>query len=457
MIYHLTKKQSSALRLLTNEEDLSLMFGGGKGGGKTVLFCLWVDHWVERLRDIFQIKYDPTKSPLPVGFIGRKRGVDFHRTTLETFKRFIPSDHYRIKEQQQEIIFFKALKVFYGGLDDQERIAKFNSAEFALIGIDQAEETERTDVDILQATLRLTYNGIKPPYKQLYTSNPADCWLKEDFIDNKLHGKYFVPALYTDNPYLPENYSKTLDDAFRYNQSLLRAYKFGDWYSLQAENALISGLMLANLKEIKIYPKYLKRIVSCDPSLGGDEGVIQIMENHKILEQLILHERDTMKIAGHMITLANKYHCPNYDIDTIGIGQGIADRIRELHPNARVNYINSSAESVDSDRFYNLRAEMWWYVMMLIQDRKIPYPEDEEIRSQLCSMRFKVVNSNGKIQLEAKEQTKKRIGRSPDRADAFVMGLWALDQTEPIKHKDGWRDEGSHHEVGSGATSAMTA
>lgn len=444
------------MKLLTSPEDAAVMFGGAKGGGKTVLFCLWVDHWVERLIDLFDIKYNSTQPPLPVGFIGRKRGVDFSRTTLETFKRFIPADHYHIKEHQQEIIFYKMLKVFYGGLDDQERIAKFNSAEFAFIGIDQAEETERTDVDILQATLRLTHNGKTPPYKQLYTTNPADCWLKEDFIDNKAPGKHFIPALYTDNPYLPENYSQTLDNAFRYNQALLRAYKYGDWYSLQAENSLISGLMLANLKNITIYPKYLKRIISCDPSLGGDECVIQAIENHKVIEQLILHERDTMKIAGHMIALGNKYHCPNYDIDTIGF-KGIADRIKELKPDAKINYINASAESYDSERFYNLRAEMWWYVMMLIQDQKIPYPEDEEIRSQLCSMRFKVVNSNGKIQLEPKEQTKKRIGRSPDRADAFVMGIWALDQTEPIKHNDGWRDDAISHEVMSATKSAMAA
>ncbi len=446
------------MKLLTSPEDAAVMFGGAKGGGKTVLFCLWVDHWVERLIDIFEIKITPSQSPLPVGFMGRKRGVDFTRTTLETFKRFIPSDHYHIKEQSQEIIFFKTLKVFYGGLDDQERIAKFNSAEFAFIGIDQAEETERTDVDILQATLRLTHNGKVPPYKQLYTTNPADCWLKEDFIDNKAPGKHFVPALYTDNPYLPENYAQTLDNAFRYNQALLRAYKYGDWYSLQAENSLISGLMLANLKNITIWPKYLKRIISCDPAIGGDECVIQLIENYKILEQIILHERDTMKIAGHMVSLASKFHCPNYDIDTTGgLGQGIADRIREMQPASKVNYFNASLSSFDDEKYFNLRAEIWWYAMMLIQDQKIPFPEDEELRSQLCSMRFKVVGSNGKIQLELKEKTKQRIGRSPDRADTFVMGLWAIDQTEPIKHKDKWQEEDSHHEISKGATSAMAA
>jgi hypothetical protein len=63
--------------------------------------------------------------------------------------------------------------------------------------------------------------------------------------------------------------------------------------------------------------------------------------------------------------------------------------------------------------------------MEQIQNRKIPYPKDEELRRQLSSVRYKVVNSNGKIQLEPKDETKKRLKRSPDRADAFVYGVWA--------------------------------
>ena len=35
------------------------------------------------------------------------------------------------------------------------------------------------------------------------------------------------------------------------------------------------------------------------------------------------------------------------------------------------------------------------------------------------------MNSNGQIRLEGKDETKKRLGRSPDRADSFVYGIWA--------------------------------
>lgn len=434
------------------------MFGGGKGGGKSVLFCLWVDEWCIWLKEFFGLESSPNRPPLPVGFIGRKQGIDFRRTTLETFKRTVPPNHYRIREQDQELIFLDCLKVYYGGLDDQQRINKFNSAEFAFIGIDQAEETERTDVDVLQGTLRLKFNGKIPPYKQLYTANPADCWLKEDYIDNKLPGHFFVPALHSDNPHLPPSYADTLRNAFRYNKALLAAYLEGDWYSLQAENSLISTQQLNVLRESIIHPKETRRIIVCDPSLGGDECVIKFMENYATKEMEILHERDTMKIAGHMVVMAERNKCPNYAVDIIGIGQGIGDRLREMNPKNNVQFL-SSAERMDPAYAtgVNLRAEMAWYYMQKVIDRKIPYPEDEETRRQLLAQRFKVVNSNGKVIMLPKEEIKKRIGRSPDRADCEIMGVWAIDKTEPIKDKDAWRTESSSSEIGAGAGSAMTA
>jgi len=48
------------------------------------------------------------------------------------------------------------------------------------------------------------------------------------------------------------------------------------------------------------------------------------------------------------------------------------------------------------------------------------------LESQLCSLTYEF--RNGKILIESKEDLKKRIGCSPDRADALVIGLWALDK-----------------------------
>jgi hypothetical protein len=451
LTYHLTPKQTVAYQHLTSPDPTKVLFGGAKGGGKSFLLSLWIDVWVDTLIRLFRLS--PSENPVPLGFIGRKQSVDFTSTTLETFKRVVPPDHYRIRER--EIIFHNTAKVFFGGLDDQRRIHKFNSAEFAFFALDQAEETERTDVNVLQASLRLKLGDITPPYKQLYTANPADCWLKEDYIDNQ-RGIY-VPALHSENPHLPDSYGETLTSAFQHNDAMLQAYLHGNWYALQASNALISSQMLDCLKTTHLYPKDIRRIIACDPSLGGDECVVYALENGRVLEECILHERDTMKIAGQMQILGRKHNTPCFVIDQIGIGQGVYDRLRELKKGATVLGIHSASESTYPERYANIRAEMWWYTMVQIQERRIPYPEDPELRRQLTSMRFKVVNSNGKTLMEPKEKTKQRLGRSPDRGDAFVYGLWALSKVPPITHKDAWDTNTRFSAVESAVTDCMVA
>jgi len=195
------------------------------------------------------------------------------------------------------------------------------------------------------------------------------------------------------------------------------------------ENVLIKLQEIENLKGVQHYRDGIRRVISCDPSQGGDECVIYVIENTKIKEQMILHYDDTMKIAGELMMLSNKYYCDDFAIDSIGIGKGICDRLGELKK--RVIVINSSEQATDPIQHYNRRTEMWWYLMEQIQKREIDYFTDNELKRQLSNVQFKVADSNGKVALEPKIKTKERLGCSPDRADAFVYGQWALQFINP--------------------------
>jgi hypothetical protein len=421
--YTLTPKQTTAYKLLTSTEDCAVCYGGAKGGGKSFLFCLWAFQWCNALIRFFDLN-EPLKHPLPVGFIGRKRAVDFNKTTLETWKRVIPPEAYIIREQDKEIIINGRVKMGFGGLDDQENINKFNSAELAFVAIDQGEETEESDLGTLEASLRLKHNGRRPPYKKLYTANPAECHLKYRFIKARRSGEYFVPALPSDNPHLPKGYVATLESSFAYDKKLLRAYRDGDWDALLPSNQLITFAMLDGVKGINFLAPVAKKIISCDPSMGGDECVIKVFYNSVEVEQKIMHERDTMKIAGELAVMSHKHQCDDFIIDTIGIGQGIVDRLSEM--GMRVNAFNSAESADDSEHFANRKAEAWAYVAQQITDKKTEYPTDEETVRQLVECHYKIINSNGRLQLEPKAEVKKRIGRSPDRADAYIMGIYGL-------------------------------
>lgn len=426
--FNLTPKQTEAFEYLNDDQSRYILYGGAKGGGKSFLLSLWVLLQVQKLVKLFQL--EPSHNPPAVGFIGRKQSVDFRKTTLETFKRFVPMQCYDLRKQDGEIIFDNRAKVYFGGLDSSDTINKFNSAELAFFALDQAEETTREDVSVLRGALRLKINNIQPVYKELYTANPSDCWLKEDFVDRQFDGHVYIPALPTDNPYLPDNYISTLEQAFKHSQPLLRAYRDGDWSALKSTNTLLSTEDIKALRGCDFAHPFEKRCVAVDPATSHDECVIYYMRNYKIEDQLILvGEQDTMKIAGQVVAFARKYQVKDIGGDSIGLGAGVFDRIEEL---GKFNvYRINSALRTKSEQFRNVRAEIYWNLMQKVLDKSVCYPEDEELRRQLINVTFEVTDSSGEIKITEKDKIKKIIGRSPDRADCFAYAIYTMDQCSP--------------------------
>src|SRR3990167_3468746 len=69
------KFSDKQLEMLAAFKFADIVLGGGaKGGGKSVFLCRWAFLQCAEFRN-------------NKGFLGRKRGVDFNKTTLETWKR----------------------------------------------------------------------------------------------------------------------------------------------------------------------------------------------------------------------------------------------------------------------------------------------------------------------------------------------------------------------------------
>lgn len=419
----LTERQQEAWDHLTSPVDADVCYGGAKGGGKSFLFDLWAAYWTCWLIKFWDLPKSDT--PLPVGFIGRKQAVNFEKTTLETFKKLFPPTSYRIRDQKKEIIINERAKIYYGGLDDSKNIEKFNSAELAFIAIDQAEECDRDDVSVLEASLRLTYRGKTPPYKILYTANPRDCFLKYDFVRGARLGAKYVPALPKDNPHLPGNYEATLEKSFGDQPDLLKAYKDGDWDVMTSDRVVIPSLWIDQLENIQHMPKRTAKLLTIDPSAGGDEAPLLMLDNYEIIDSRYLRTRDVMQIVSEGMIMCHQHNCNHVANDQIGLGEGVHSRFIEL--GKETFGIKTSRESSNKKKFANLRAEIWWHARELIRSKSVPYPKDKELRRQLAAVQFlDPKGSEGVIELERKSKTKDRLGCSPDRADAYVQGLWIM-------------------------------
>ena len=206
--------------------------------------------------------------------------------------------------------------------------------------------------------------------------------------------------------------------------------------------------VLINYKDIEKLNKQIwdgnpdpRRIISLDPSEGGDDCTFKVLQGYQLIGDLTLKgEKNTMNIVHEALKLSKKYECDDFCIDAIGIGAGIADRLKEI--GKRVIKIKSQ-ERINlryPDKFYNLRAEMWWNAMELITQLKIHPILCDKIKDQLTGLHYDV-DINGRIKLERKREFKKRMQRSPDDADAFVYALYYIVKVKRWYYSNlkGWR------------------
>lgn len=168
--------------------------------------------------------------------------------------------------------------------------------------------------------------------------------------------------------------------------------------------------------------------------LGADETVVYHNRNGYIRQLARWSKADTMETVGRYRRLGEGVQpaaAVPAVVDINGLGAGVFDRLKELeYP---VIPFNGGEKAYNPEKYKNRRAEAFWEAREMFERGLIDIEElDEDLQGELMEIHFKVT-STGLIQLEAKEDIAQRLGRSPDRADAFVMSLQAATRT-PIVH-----------------------
>lgn len=449
--FEISKKQGAALQALFSPDIDELMYGGAKGGGKTVFGCIWVYTMAKMIIKEFGLQ--PSATPLVIGFMGRKQGIDFNNTTLRTWQKEIPAAGYELKKQEHLLIIEGTVAIQFGGLDDSETVKKFNSAEFVFFFVDQAEEVTESDIALLRGTLRLKIKGRQPKYKALLTANPAICWLKKAFITAPQPRTKFIQALPSDNPYLATTYVDTLKKAFAFNPALLNAYLYGSWDDLDVAFTVIPGKAVERCVDSGYtHREGEKRVTVCDISEdGADETVIYDWVNYKIRRDTIeiYTHRDLMDSVGRIMAHARKNSSNLIAIDKVGLGAGVFSRLNEVYgeddEDVKVSVYGFDSRiaapgPLNDMTFANYKSYAWFKARDLFNEGKIDIPNDQTLRAQLSSMTWHFTNGEV-IQLDKKEDVKKRLGQSPDRADACIMGLDALSRAPVIRPYDRYQKQ----------------
>jgi phage terminase large subunit len=114
-------------------------------------------------------------------------------------------------------------------------------------------------------------------------------------------------------------------------------------------------------------------------------------------------------------------------IDDTGLGGGVSDKLkREGIPFFPVNFASKARGFLPGKEIANAHAEMYFVLNEELRAGKLRLYDHKKFQQELSSIQLDVVKNSTAYKMEDKELTKKRLGRSPDLADATALARYAL-------------------------------
>lgn len=136
-------------------------------------------------------------------------------------------------------------------------------------------------------------------------------------------------------------------------------------------------------------------------------------------------KQDAMQLAGDIALEMDRWHPDCVFVDAGNIGAAIVDRLRQLRPDSLVIEVWFGGKGRDAElepgvtiRTKNKRAEMWTKMRHWLRGASIP--DSQQLRDDLIGPLYSF-DSEQRIQLERKEDMKKRGLASPDEGDALAV------------------------------------
>lgn len=140
---------------------------------------------------------------------------------------------------------------------------------------------------------------------------------------------------------------------------------------------------------------------------------------------------DTVQIAGQLKALAREWgryakQAPQsvpIKVDDGGVGGGVVDQRDDY------NFvpINAASEAIEPEKYPNLRSELWFAVAERANDgqwsiSRLDRETRQEIRRQAMAPTWRMDGSGRRV-VEKKDDTKRRLKRSPDDMDAVNLAF----------------------------------
>jgi phage terminase large subunit len=222
------------------------------------------------------------------------------------------------------------------------------------------------------------------------------------------------------------SYAEEIAREYGETSNVYRVRVLGEFPLSEDDSVIPLGLIEAAVGR-EVRPSERAVVWGLDVARFGDDTTALCKRRGNVILEPIKEWRklDLMQTCGRIV---QEYHnTPIGDrpgainVDVIGLGAGVVDRLRELQ--LPVHGINvGEVAAIDERRFMRLRDELWFKARDWFDARDCLIPKDDGLIDELVGPKYKI-ESSGKIKVESKGDMKKRGIRSPNKADAFCLSL----------------------------------
>lgn len=191
-------------------------------------------------------------------------------------------------------------------------------------------------------------------------------------------------------------------------------------FPAQAEDALyaLTWLEAAGAMPEELPPPDAPAAIGLDVAgPGEDETVLTIRQGDHVHPQLAWVQPDP---RGEVLAALQRWRVENINVDSIGVGHYMARHLEDA--GYTVVDVNVGEAPRDRDRFFNLKAELYWGLRERFEQGGVTGLTDDLAVSQLAGIRYKH-NARGQVVIESKDEARKRGVKSPDRAESLMLAF----------------------------------
>jgi len=267
--------------------------------------------------------------------------------------------------------------------------------------------------------------------KVLMTANPTrrSGYFYESHNRMK-HRFYTMRISHDDSPRVSNQYVEDMRTKWGEDSNVYRVRVLGE-FPLEDENVVIP-LDYAETsigRDVNAWGEHVwgLDVAGKTKNATGDRSVLCRRRANQVYRFNVWRDLDPMQLVGAVADIYDK--TPDNElptaiyVDTIGLGAGVAARLRELdYP---VVGVNVSESATDKQRFMRLRDDLWFRARDWFgeKDVSVATGDDEmdlEFVAELTVPTYKPTSS-GKFVVESKDDLKARGVNSPDLADSFIV------------------------------------